>query len=609
MSKSPAHLHPDVVLAVELYQLGFANARPKTVLSLLSQYAKCVEQQFQNRHPSIVALSRNWNPNHPSDGDEEFYRGPFDLALAQLLAAREHGFATWNAVLEVGEQEIDARFEKAADAVVNGKLSELRSILEKHPELVKDRSAFGHRASLLHYISANGVETRRQISPPNAVEIADLLLSSGAEPDALAETYGGGSAQTTLCLLATSAHPLQQGVTPGLIKTLLKHGSNPEGIDGDGLPLRISMLHGHSETIDALVTAGVDVGDIFAAAASGNIERIQELANDNDWVALRNVARTYSFSRDIEDQANGDIYSILQRAIELARLHERSATVDYLVKLRIAYTESLDQFDESWNQGDSPELREFVPAEIQGAFAQRLLCDLVNIDLEYRWRELTNRSTSSHTTGDTHEVDDKDKGKRREGGEIGSRPCLEDYSQSLAELRAFHPLPLFLIKEEFRIRFETGDNPDTVSYIQRFPDFAAILPEQLENVLKEEADLFPTLGLDVYHKQSKVFSIPFTSRLEIGRRRPQEPDPYVLVETDEGSRLIIADLRERFMSRVHLELSPTPTGRVNAVNRSAKNAISMPLHLETLAPGESREFIPPVAFVVQTKTIRITISD
>ena len=53
-----------------------------------------------------------------------------------------------------------------------------------------------HRATLLHYVAANGVEDYRQTSPSNAVPVAEALLHAGAEVDVLADTYAGGATET-----------------------------------------------------------------------------------------------------------------------------------------------------------------------------------------------------------------------------------------------------------------------------------------------------------------------------------------------------------------------------------------------------------------------------
>src|SRR5882672_5898704 len=106
----------------------------------------------------------------------------------------------------------------AVDAVVAGDLATLTSLLREHPDLVRARSTRQHRATLLHYISANGVEDYRQKTPKNIVAIATLLLDAGADVDATAEMYGGGA--TTLGLTATSIYPFRAGVLAPLIDLL-----------------------------------------------------------------------------------------------------------------------------------------------------------------------------------------------------------------------------------------------------------------------------------------------------------------------------------------------------------------------------------------------------
>jgi hypothetical protein len=102
--------------------------------------------------------------------------------------------------------------------------------------LIRAQSARRHRATLLHYVAANGVEDFRQLTPPNAVAIAKALLEAGAEVDALANTYGGGNAQTTMNLLVSSTHPAEAGLQPALVDTLLDYGAAIDGLDNDGSP-------------------------------------------------------------------------------------------------------------------------------------------------------------------------------------------------------------------------------------------------------------------------------------------------------------------------------------------------------------------------------------
>src|SRR4029453_18536876 len=171
----------------------------------------------------------------------------FTLADAQYLIADAHGFETWAVFahhLEVlgkkGEGWEDD-FENAADAVVNGDLETLRSLVQRTPELIRAHSTRIHHATLLHYVAANGVEDFRQKTPPNAVAIARFLLEAGAEVDALADTYGSDWWQTTMNLLVSSTHPADAGLQPALVDVLVDHGAAVHGPEGDGSPLMTAL--------------------------------------------------------------------------------------------------------------------------------------------------------------------------------------------------------------------------------------------------------------------------------------------------------------------------------------------------------------------------------
>src|SRR5262249_47898243 len=145
-----------------------------------------------------------------------------------FVIARAHGFTSWPKFvthlesLAQSSSEISA-FEAAAGAIVTGDTVTLERLLRENPRLIHSRSTREHNATLLHYVSANGVEGYRQKSPKNAGQIAAMLLDAGAEVDARAEVYGSGC--TTLGLVATSAHPAIAGVQREVIDVLLGHGA------------------------------------------------------------------------------------------------------------------------------------------------------------------------------------------------------------------------------------------------------------------------------------------------------------------------------------------------------------------------------------------------
>src|SRR3982751_797969 len=94
------------------------------------------------------------------------------LSDAQYFLARAHGFASWPlfaAHVEALARESSGTtvFEAAVDAIVGGDATRLARLLHEHPALVRARSTRAHRATLLHYVSANGVEDFRQKMPPN----------------------------------------------------------------------------------------------------------------------------------------------------------------------------------------------------------------------------------------------------------------------------------------------------------------------------------------------------------------------------------------------------------------------------------------------------------
>lgn len=202
------------------------------------------------------------------------------LADAQFVIARSHGFLSWPRLAKHVDQivktgSVTARFEAAADAIVSGDVALLKRFLRQNPELVRERSIREHRAILLHYTSANGVEGYRQKTPENIVEIAGLLLKSGAEVDAEADVYGG--ACTTLGLAATSIHPEVAGVQEALLQILLDHGAviDKPGSAGNARSIVIACLaNGRVRAGKFLADRGARL-NLESAAGIGRIDVVK----------------------------------------------------------------------------------------------------------------------------------------------------------------------------------------------------------------------------------------------------------------------------------------------------------------------------------------------
>ena len=210
-------------------------------------------------------------------------RKPFTLADAQFLIAQAHGFESWAEFAHHIDGPHDAKgreFEAAVDAVVTGDLATLESLVHQHPDLIRARSTRVHRATLLHYVAANGVEDFRQKTPPNAVAIAKFLLDAGAEVDELAETYGGGAAQTTMNLLVSSAHPAGAGLQSALVEVLLDHGAALNGVDDDGSPLMTAIGFWYGDTAETLARRGARLDNVVSAASVGRLDIVKRLVID-----------------------------------------------------------------------------------------------------------------------------------------------------------------------------------------------------------------------------------------------------------------------------------------------------------------------------------------
>ena len=235
---------------------------------------------FHRKHPRFLDEKIKWLPK--SIPDSEIRDADLSRDDARLAIARFYDFRDWPSLAA----HVDAvahdgpawGFESAVEAVVNGDLAALEDALRRDPTLVHARSTrvccFDppvHRATLLHYIAANGVEQHRQRTPPNAVAIARALLQAGSVPDALADMYGAEC--TTMAMLVSSDHPARAGLQVPLLELLLDFGADIEGRGTRkwGGPLVTALTFGMSDAAEALARRGARI-DLLAAAGLGRTD-------------------------------------------------------------------------------------------------------------------------------------------------------------------------------------------------------------------------------------------------------------------------------------------------------------------------------------------------
>lgn len=242
---------------------------------------------FHQKHPRFLDDRIPWLPRRiPENEIREARLEPTD---ARLALARWYDFLDWRFLVKwVDAVNRDgsavARFESAVEAVIDGRADALAALLREDPELVRARSTrvtpFDppmHRATLLHYVAANGVEGCRQRTPSNAVAIAKQLLEAGAEADALADMYGGEA--TTMSMLVSSDHPARAGVQVALVDTLIDFGAAVDG-RGSGAwvsPLMTALAFGYRDAAEALVRRGARTDTVSAAAGFGRADAVREM--------------------------------------------------------------------------------------------------------------------------------------------------------------------------------------------------------------------------------------------------------------------------------------------------------------------------------------------
>jgi ankyrin repeat protein len=252
---------------------------------------------------------------HPFRTDFDYYEGRahgiatvngISLADARRDLAQRHGLSDWAQLtrrvqaLASGE-EPPTPFMLAYCAVEDCDLERLRALLDEHPELVRQRGTNGNDL----------------FGMASDLDVAQLLLERGADLNR-GNDYGW-----------TKLHQAGYGNDRELAEVLLAAGARTDlAARGDGgTPLVVALFWGHREVVDLL---GLEPRNLRVAAGLGLVDLIDELAGTSAAGAHRGFYRPHGGFPAW--QASDDPREILDEALVWAAKSDRVEAIEQLVE-------------------------------------------------------------------------------------------------------------------------------------------------------------------------------------------------------------------------------------------------------------------------------------
>lgn len=253
-------------------------------LTQLKMQAKDLLRAHREQELAALQRLREFHPRFRSVDDATVAAATLKLSDAQLSVAREYGFLSWprlKAFVENPEREnlrvphhlriADPLFRRAVDLVDDGDADGLRTHLQAHPELPKQRLAFEgwnyfQDPTLLEFVAGN--PSRHERIPQNAPEIARIILDAGGKNDQ-------ASLDDTLGLVASSSVARESGVQEALIDVLCAYGADPR--KGH----YAAAIYAEFDAVRALVRHGLPV-DVLVATELHRIEDVRATVSAAD---------------------------------------------------------------------------------------------------------------------------------------------------------------------------------------------------------------------------------------------------------------------------------------------------------------------------------------
>jgi len=265
-------------------------------------------------------------PIHDPGRLDDFREGDTRLTLpdARLIVANRNGYALWRKYELY--LSLDSRVRDLIAAVRVGDIETARDILAAAPQVANPviepglgcnlRTEAGHIAndSIPLFCLSEGVfnDTNQR---GNEGEIAELLLSNGADPD-------------------LAWQPMEGAVSfncPSIAAALIRHGANVEG-PSPGVLLAYPMLFGYTTICEQLAAAGARL-DLRFAAGLGHLAAMEACLNDDD--SLKEdpgLADPYANQSPSPIRVPRSDAVVLGQALLYACLHGRLGAAKWLIE-------------------------------------------------------------------------------------------------------------------------------------------------------------------------------------------------------------------------------------------------------------------------------------
>jgi ankyrin repeat protein len=245
-------------------------------LDQLRRQAKELRDAVRRGDP---AAAERFGRHHPAA-----LQGVASLASAQLVIARELGFASWprlKAAIDTGAADVGRRVPALVSAVIEGRLRQARDIVRADPGIARRgllaATVLGDAEAVREALAADpaaavAIDEERgwppllyacysrwpQVDPgrePGMAEVVRLLLDAGANPN----TNDGGRRRYRSALRGSV-----ELNNPGITEMLLDAGAHPD----PGQPIGEAIAHPDQRCLRLLLSHGARVARTWALGAA-----------------------------------------------------------------------------------------------------------------------------------------------------------------------------------------------------------------------------------------------------------------------------------------------------------------------------------------------------